>query len=112
MARKRGKPKPEFKLPSHLVPDLDQRGTPAEDRKTELRNAWLEANELSFEYFFQWVPAHLAERSRLADLPPRPPARRRDPLPESVRKLLADLEINDDEEIPPNPAAKRKEMTT
>lgn len=100
MAKKRGKPKPDFRLPSNLVPDLDQWGTPTEERKTELRNAWLDANDLSFEYFFQWVPAHLAERNRLAGMPPRPPARRRGRLPERVRRLLADLEQTLEENDP------------
>ncbi len=108
MAKKRARPKPAFKLPSHPIPDLDLWGTSAEERKTELRNAWLDANDLSFEYFLQWVPAHLAERNRLAGMPPQIPARRRGPLPERVRRMLADLELTDEENDPASTVAPRQ----
>lgn len=81
-----------MELPPHLVPDYDRWGTPEEEQKREERNQWLAVHDMSEQFFFEWVPAHLAERRRLAGMPPQIPARRRGPLPESVRRLLADLE--------------------
>ena len=96
MARKRSRPTPVFKLPAHLIPDFDHWGSPAEERKRALLSEWLTENDMSRQYFFSYVPAMLAERRRLAGLPPRPPARRKGKLPEAVRKLLADLETEDE----------------
>lgn len=92
MARKQSRPVLPMKLPARLVPDFDRWGSPEEERKGMLRDEWLRDHGLSRQYFFEWVPAHLAERRRLAGLPPRVPARRKGRLPESVRRLLADLE--------------------
>ncbi len=92
MARKqRRKPEP-LKLPARLVPDEDAWGSPAEERKRARLDAWLRERDLTEQFYFEWMPAFLAERRRLAGLPPRPPARRKGKLPEAVRKLLADLE--------------------
>ncbi len=92
MARKRSPKVPPMEMPAHLIPDFDHWGSPEEERKRVLLDEWLDANDLSGQYYFEWVPAHLAERRRLAGLPPRLPARRKGRLPESVRRLLADLE--------------------
>lgn len=90
MARKR-RNEPSTKvadMPADLWPDDDAWGSPA---KAQRRSAWLEDHELSSEYFFRWVPAHLAERRRLAGLPPRGPARRKGRLPREVAALVAKL---------------------
>ena len=91
MARRQRRPRPPFKLPAELVPDLDQWGTPAEEAKRARRGEWLRETGQSDRYFFEWMPAYLAERRRLAGRPPPPPARRRGPLPERVRALLESL---------------------
>lgn len=92
MARKQSRPVPPMKLPERLVPDYDHWGTPTEEAKRALLDEWLRENDLSRQFFFSWAPTHLAERRRLAGLPPRVTARRKGRLPESVRRLLADLE--------------------
>jgi hypothetical protein len=77
-------------MPKELFPDHDRWGTPPEERKAALRNAWLDANDLSFEWFFVWAPARLRERERAAGLPPSPPARRTGQLPPEVVAEVAE----------------------
>jgi len=48
-------------------------------------------------YFFEYMPAYLAERRRLAGIPPAPPARRSGPLPDRLKALLASLEAESGE---------------
>ncbi len=102
MARSKERSRGEFKLPPRLVPDFDKWGSPAEEKKTALRNEWLRATGQTDRYFFEWAPAHLAERKRLSGIGPRPPARRKGPLPEQVRRLLAGLEAESDRADPPH----------
>ena len=84
-------------LPKHLIPNFDAWSSPEEERKRLLRSEWLRDNDQEAAYFFEWMPAHLKERRRLAGPPPRIPARRKGPLPEKVRRLLADLEQKADD---------------
>jgi hypothetical protein len=97
MARKRRRAREPFELPAALVPDFDNWATPAEEAKRARLDEWLTATDNADRYFFEWMPAFLAERRRLQGMPPRPPARRRGPLPDSVRRLLESLEEEDTE---------------
>jgi hypothetical protein len=79
-------------MPADLWPDRDAWGSDVDEEKTRRRNAWLEDHDLSYEWFFVYVPAELEERRNVARLQPRPPARRKGELPESVRRLIAAAE--------------------
>ena len=111
MARRQSRPVPPLVLPARLVPNFDDWGSPSEERKRARRNEWLEANDLTRQYFFEWVPAHLAERRRLAGMGPRPPARRKGPLP--VVATVADLEKtrNPASQMTPNRTEGGSQMT-
>ncbi|MFP3881711.1 MAG: hypothetical protein ACLFWH_05270 [Actinomycetota bacterium] len=97
MARRQRRDRGPFKLPAKLVPDLDDWGSEAEEEKRRLRNEWLRATDQADRYFFEWLPAYLAERRRLAGRPTPPPPRRRGPLPDRVKALLASMESGEDE---------------
>lgn len=108
MARKQAKPRGEFKIPAGMTPDYQAWGSTAEERKWARLSAWLRETDQADRYFFEWVPAYLEERRRLAGLPPSPPSRRRGPLPASVRRQLERIDqgnqapmvgVDDNEEV-------------
>lgn len=92
MRRKRQRTVTLEQMPAHMWPDYDRFNSPSEEKKRRQRSDWLREHDLADDYFQKWLPAYLAERRRLAGLPPRPPARRRGPLPDEVRRLLASIE--------------------
>lgn len=77
-------------MPADLWPD--RWNTPVEEEKRRRRSEWLREHDLAGDYFGTWLPAYLAERRRLAGMPPRPLSRRRGPLPAKVRDLLASID--------------------
>lgn len=105
MAKKKRPTRAPFVLPPELIPDFDQWGTPEEEEKSKRLNEWLRATDNMGRYHFEWVPAYLAERRKLAGLPPRVPPRRKGPLPDRVRRLLASLEADIADGGPPDEAA-------
>lgn len=97
MARKARRDRGRFLLPAELIPYFDVWGTPAEEARRTARDAWLRTSGESGRYFLEWLPGFMAERRRLTGLPPRPPARRKGPLPADVKALVASLEAATDE---------------